>query len=75
LVAEVIPPGELFGAIVALENRPYPATAIAPEPSVVWGIPAALARELCQPCPARGDPRTGGQPPAQRSRTAPIGGA
>lgn len=51
LVAEVIPPGELFGAIVALENRPYPATAIAAEPSVVWRVPAALARELCQKYP------------------------
>jgi CRP/FNR family transcriptional regulator, nitrogen oxide reductase regulator len=52
LVAEVIPPGELFGAIVALENRPYPATAVAAEPSVVWRIPSAVARELCQKYPA-----------------------
>jgi CRP/FNR family transcriptional regulator len=52
LVAEVIPPGELFGAIAALQSRPYPATAVAPEPSVVWSIPAALARELCQTYPA-----------------------
>lgn len=52
LVAEVIPPGELFGAIVALEDRPYPATAIAAEPSVVWRIPSSLARELCQKYPA-----------------------
>jgi CRP/FNR family transcriptional regulator len=52
LVAEVIPPGELFGAIVALENRPYPATAMTPEPSVVWSVPSALARELCQKYPA-----------------------
>ncbi len=51
LVAEVIPPGELFGAIVALENRPYPATAMTAEPSVVWSIPAALARDLCQKYP------------------------
>ena len=52
LVAEVIPPGELFGAIVALENRPYPATAMTPEPSVVWSVPSTLARELCQKYPA-----------------------
>jgi CRP/FNR family transcriptional regulator len=48
LGAEVIPPGELFGAIAALEKRPYPATAMTAEPSVVWSIPATLARELCQ---------------------------
>lgn len=47
IVLEVIPPGELFGAIVALENRPYPASAVAVEASVVWRMPAALARELC----------------------------
>jgi CRP-like cAMP-binding protein len=47
IVLEVIPPGELFGAIVALENRPYPASAVAVEPSVVWRMPAALARDLC----------------------------
>ena len=29
IVLQVIPPGELFGAVVALEDRPYPATAIA----------------------------------------------
>lgn len=52
LVAEVIPPGELFGAVVALEQRPYPATAVAAETSVVWIVPAALARELCQKYPA-----------------------
>jgi len=51
IVLEVIPPGELFGAVVALENRPYPATALAAEPSVVWHMPAALARELCQKHP------------------------
>ena len=52
LVAEVIPPGELFGAIVALENRPYPATAVTAEASVVWSVPSTLARELCQKYPA-----------------------
>ena len=52
MVAEVIPPGELFGAIVALEDRPYPATAMTAEPSVVWSIPATLARDLCQRYPA-----------------------
>lgn len=51
IVLEVVPPGELFGAVVALEGRPYPASAVAAEDSVVWRIPAALARELCQKHP------------------------
>ena len=51
IVLEVIPPGELFGAVVALEDRAYPASAVAAEDSVVWRMPAALARELCQKHP------------------------
>jgi CRP-like cAMP-binding protein len=51
VVLEVIPPGELFGAVVALDNRPYPATAVAAEDSVVWRLPASLARQLCQTHP------------------------
>jgi CRP-like cAMP-binding protein len=51
IVLEVIPPGELFGAVVALENRRYPASAVAAEESVVWRMPASLARELCQKHP------------------------
>ena len=51
IVLEVIPPGELFGAVVALEDRPYPASAVAAEDSVVWRMPASLARELCQKHP------------------------
>lgn len=52
LVAEVIPPGELFGAIVALEDRPYPASAVAAEPSLLWSVPSSLVRQLCQKYPA-----------------------
>jgi len=52
IVLEVIGPGELFGAIAALEERPYPASAIAAVPSVVWRMPAAFARELCLKYPA-----------------------
>jgi CRP/FNR family transcriptional regulator len=52
IVLEVVPPGELFGAVVALEGRPYPASAVAAENSVVWRIPAVLARELCQKHPS-----------------------
>lgn len=48
IVLEVIPPGELFGAVVALEDRPYPASAIAAEASTVWRIPSSLVREICQ---------------------------
>jgi CRP-like cAMP-binding protein len=52
LIAEVIPPGELFGAVVALEQRPYPASAVSAEASAVWSVPALLARQLCQLYPA-----------------------
>src|SRR5450759_615059 len=51
IVLEVIPSGELFGAVAALQSRPYPASAIAVDPSVVWCLPASLARELCQKHP------------------------
>lgn len=51
MVLEVIPPGELFGAVAALEGRPYPAMAVAAEDSVVWCVPAALVRDLCQRYP------------------------
>jgi len=48
IVLELIPPGELFGAVVALEDRPYPASAIAAESSTVWRLPSTLVREICQ---------------------------
>jgi CRP/FNR family transcriptional regulator len=51
IVLEVIPPGELFGAVAALESRAYPASAVAVEPSHVWCLPASLARDLCQKHP------------------------
>ena len=51
IVLEVVPPGELFGAVVALEGRPYPASAVAAEDSVVWRMPAPLARDLCMKHP------------------------
>jgi CRP/FNR family transcriptional regulator len=34
-----------------LQSRPYPASAIAVEASVVWYLPASLARDLCQKHP------------------------
>lgn len=48
IVLEVVPPGELFGAVVALEDRPYPASAIAAEATTAWRVPSALVREICQ---------------------------
>ena len=51
IVLEVIPPGEYFGAVVALEGRSYPASALAAEPSAVWRLPSTLARDLCQRYP------------------------
>lgn len=48
IVLEVIPAGELFGAVAALESRMYPAAAVAAEDSVIWRLPATLARDLCQ---------------------------
>jgi CRP-like cAMP-binding protein len=52
IVLQVIPPGELFGAVVAVETKPYPASAVAAMDSVVWRLPASLARELCQKYPS-----------------------
>jgi len=52
VVLQVIPPGELFGAVVAVETKPYPASAVAAADSVVWRLPASLARELCQKYPS-----------------------
>ena len=51
IVLEVVPPGELFGAVAALQFRSYPASAMAVEPSYVWSLPASLARELGQKYP------------------------
>ena len=51
VILEIIPPGELFGAVVALEQRPYPASAEVAEPGTVWQAPASLVRELAQTYP------------------------
>ena len=47
-VLEVVPPGDLFGAVVALDGRPYPLTAVAVEPSVVWRVPSELVRDIAR---------------------------
>lgn len=47
IILEVVAPGELFGAVVAIDNRPYPASAVAASDGVVWRLPAALARDCC----------------------------
>jgi len=51
IVLQVIAPGELFGAVAALEERPYPASAVAAKGTVVWRTPAALVRDLCEKHP------------------------
>jgi len=51
LVLEIVPPGELFGAVVALDERPYPAAAVAAGPSVVWRVPSPLVRDLARKYP------------------------
>ena len=51
IVLEVIAPGELFGAVVAIARQPYPATAIAADDGLVWRCPATTARDLCQRYP------------------------
>src|SRR5262245_23049689 len=40
VVLALLGPGEIFGAVAAIEKRPYPAGAQALEPSVVLKIPA-----------------------------------
>jgi CRP-like cAMP-binding protein len=52
IVLEVIAPGELFGAVVAIAQRPYPASAVAADDGLVWRFPAAIARGLCQRYPS-----------------------
>jgi len=52
IILEVVGPGELFGAVVAIEDRPYPASAVAAEHGSVWRLPATLARDLCRRYPA-----------------------
>lgn len=51
MVLEVIAPGELFGAVVAIAQRPYPASAMAADDGRVWRLSASTARELCQRYP------------------------
>jgi CRP/FNR family transcriptional regulator len=48
IVLEVITPGELFGAVVAIEDRPYPASAIAGDDGSVWRLRASFVRDLCR---------------------------
>ena len=43
VVLELLGPGEIFGGVAVIEQRPYPASAQATEPSIVVQIPADLA--------------------------------
>src|SRR5262245_57744758 len=40
VVLELLGPGEIFGGVAVIEQRPYPATAQTSEPSVVLKIPS-----------------------------------
>ncbi len=40
VILELLGPGEIFGGVAVIEQRPYPAAAQATEPSVVVKIPA-----------------------------------
>lgn len=40
VVLELLGPGEIFGAVAVIEQRPYPAAAQASEPAVVLKVPA-----------------------------------
>ncbi len=46
VLVEIVPAGELFGAVVALDGHPYPAAAVVAEPGAVWRAPSALVRDL-----------------------------
>jgi CRP-like cAMP-binding protein len=46
VLIEIIPPGELFGAVVALDGDPYPAAAVVAESGAVWRAPSPLVRDL-----------------------------
>jgi len=52
VVLEVLGPGEVFGAVAVIEQRPYPASAQALEPSAVIRIPAATMLALTERHPA-----------------------
>ncbi|MBI2363034.1 MAG: Crp/Fnr family transcriptional regulator [Elusimicrobia bacterium] len=43
---EVIVPGQLFGMIAVMDDKPYPVSAVPLKPSEAYRIPAALFRSL-----------------------------
>jgi CRP-like cAMP-binding protein len=48
VVLELLGPGEIFGGVAVIEQRPYPASAQATESSVVVRIPAAVVVGLAE---------------------------
>jgi CRP-like cAMP-binding protein len=48
LVLEVVGPGDWFGAVVALQNRPYSASAVTAVASTVWKVPADVLRTVAE---------------------------
>ncbi len=51
IVLEVVAAGELFGAVVAIEGRPYPATAVAVDNGSVLRVAATVVQDLCRRYP------------------------
>jgi CRP/FNR family transcriptional regulator len=52
VVLELLGPGELFGGVAVIEERPYPASAQASEPSMILKIPADAVRALADRFPS-----------------------
>jgi CRP/FNR family transcriptional regulator len=52
VVLELLGPGEMFGGVAVIEQRPYPASAQATEPSVVVKIPQEAVVALSQRQPS-----------------------
>jgi CRP-like cAMP-binding protein len=52
VVLDLLGPGEVFGAVAAIEQRPYPASAQATEPAVILKVPAEAMIALSERHPA-----------------------
>lgn len=52
VVLDLLGPGELFGGVAVIENRPYPASAQAIEPSVILKIPREAMAALVERHPS-----------------------
>lgn len=52
VVLELLGPGEVFGGVAVIEQRPYPAAAQATEPAVILKVPAAAVIAVAERHPA-----------------------